>query len=261
MSLSTPDDDVVTRLRESAYAIPPAHLDARAVLATAQRALHRRRRRQTAACLAVAGVLALTVASPVHVQGVGTVTMPGGYHVRRALGVQDPDTPSPPPGVDLRELLRLFGSEPPPPQTMAEEVAGLQAHVLPVLAEHRPTWYEKSECTLLEYPRGTFSDDGTCGGRPGEKRFDDVARRDLDRILDAVERSGVPTDELANAAYGTDGSIDSVAFLRSGGGIEWNFAYLYSPGTRPPEWESALGPVTVTPIGDTGWWFEKSPND
>jgi hypothetical protein len=254
-------DDVVARLREGAHTVPPGHVDARAVLAAAQRALRRRRRRQTAACLAAAGLLGLTVASPVHVQGVGTLTMPGGYQVRRALGVQDVDAPAPAPGIDLGELLRLFTSEQPPPQTLAAEVAGLQSHVLPVVAELRPTWYEKSECTIVEYPRGTFSDDGRCGGRPGEQPFDDTAWADLDRILDAVERSGVPTDELANATYAVDGTIDSVAFLRSGGGIEWSFAYIYSPDRKPPEWESPLGPVTVTPVGDTGWWFERSPND
>ena len=47
----------------------------------------------------------------------------------------------------------------------------------------------------------------------------------------------------------------------SGGGIEWNFAYLYSPHKQPAQWESPLGPVMITPIADTGWWFEKSPND
>jgi hypothetical protein len=143
----------------------------------------------------------------------------------------------------------------------AEEVASLQTHVLPVLEEVQPTWYEQESCEVLEYPRGTFSDDGKCAGRPAEQAFDDLARADLDRLLDAVERSGVPTDELQNATYAADGSIESARFLRSGGGIKWTFAYLYSPHERPSEWDSPLGPVTITPIRDTGWWFEKSPDD
>jgi hypothetical protein len=145
---------------------------------------------------------------------------------------------------------------------MASEVARLRDHVLPVLEDLEPTWYEEGQCDILEYPRGTFSDDdGACGGRPTEQPFDAAARADLDRILDAVEQSGVPTNELTRARYAPDGTVEFVGFLRSGGGIEWNFAYLYSPDIQPAQWESPLGPVTVTPIADTGWWFERSPND
>jgi hypothetical protein len=62
--------------------------------------------------------------------------------------------------------------------------------------------------------------------------------------------------------------LDEAGTLRMGIGrlahlsaIEWNFAYLYSPDEQPALWESSLGPVTITPIADTGWWFEKPPND
>jgi hypothetical protein len=265
--------EVVARLREAAHAVPDVRFDTPAVLATAQRALRRRRRRQTVAGLGAAGLLALTVAGPVHLPGVGTLTMPGSHQVRTVLGIEAPDAPAPAagfvldaptqtePGFNLGDLLSLFSSEPPAPKTMAEEVASLQADVLPVLEEIQPTWYEEEACAILEYPRGTFSEDGKCGGRPGEQRFDDVARADLERILDAVERSGVPTNELMSARYAADGTLEAAGFLRSGGGIQWNFAYLYSPDERPREWESDLGPVTVTRIGETDWWFEKSPND
>jgi hypothetical protein len=259
--LHTPDD-VVARLREDAHAVPDVRFDTPAVVAAARRALHRRRRRQAVVGVAAAGLLALTVASPVHLPGVGTLTMPGGHEARTALGVEDPDAPAPArPGFDLDELLALFNPRPPSPETMADEVAGLRSHVLPVLEQTRATWYEDGPCDILEYARGTFSVDGECGGRPGEQPFDDAARADLDRILDAVERSGVPTNELMNATYAPDGTVETAGFLLSSGGIQWNYAYLYSPGERPREWESPIGPVTVTPIGDTGWWFEKSPND
>ena len=207
-----------------------------------------------------AGLLALTLAGPVHLAGVGTVTMPGGHQVRTLLGVEDPDAPAPDSGIDLGELLSQFLTKQPSPEQMAEEVASLREHVLPVLEELEPTWYEEGPCDILEYPRGTFSVDGACGGRPAELPFDAAARADLDRILDAVEQSGVPTDELMSARYAPDGTVESAGFLRSGGGIEWNFAYLYSPDRQPPQWESSLGPVTITPIAD-GWWFQKSPND
>jgi hypothetical protein len=254
-------DDVVARLREDAHEVPHVRFDSLAVLATARRALHRRRRRQAVAGAVVVGLCALTLASPVHLPGVGTLTMPGGHQVRTGLGLEDPAAPAPPPpGLDLSELLGNFAGQP-SPETMAKEVERLQTHVLPVLEQLRPTWYEESACDILEYPRGTFSTNGVCGGRPEEQPFDETARADLDRILDAVKQSGVPTDELIDATYAPDGTVETAGFFRSGGGIQWTYAYRYSPGGKPQGWESPLGPVTITPIGDTGWWFEKAPDD
>ena len=157
-------DDVVARLREAAHAVPDVRFDTPAVLASARRALRRRRRRQAVVGVVGAGLVALTVAGPVHLPGVGTFAMPGGHQVRVGLGVEDPDAPAPAAGFDLgelREWLAQFSSEPPSPETMAEDVAGLREHVLPVLEDVRPTWYEANQgCDVLEYPRGTFSDDG-----------------------------------------------------------------------------------------------------
>jgi hypothetical protein len=255
-------DDVVARLRD-ASAVPDVRFDTGAVLSTVQRAQRRRRRRQALVGVAAAGVLALTVAGPLRMPGVGTVTMPGGHELRTLLGVVDADAPAPPPGIDLNELLVRIGVEEPSPETMASEVERLQTEVFSVLLELQVTWYESdSVCQIITYERGTFSDDGTCGGRPGEQPFDDVARADLDRLLAAVDRSGVPTDELANAAYGAGGrDIWMAGFLRAGGGIEWVYQYIYSPRSEPPEYQTALGPTTVTPIEGTDWYFEKAPND
>jgi hypothetical protein len=253
-------DHVVARLRE-ASAIPNVHFDTPAVVASAQRALRRRRRRQAIGGVVGAGLVAMTLAGPVHLAGVGTFTVPGGHQVRSWLGVVDPDTPAPAAGFDLSELLGHFVTRPPSAEQMATDVANLGAYVLPVLEELQPTWYEDGPCDILEYRRGTFSVDGVCGGRPGEQPFDDAARHDLDRILDAVERSGVHTDELMRAEYAPDGTVESAGFLLSDASIEWNWAYLYSPDTTPPEYQTRLGPVTVTAIGDTGWWFEQAPDD
>jgi hypothetical protein len=189
--LHTPDDDVVARLRD-ASAVPDVRFDTPAVLATARQALRRRRRRQAFGGVVGVGLLALTLAGPVHLAGVGTLTIPGGHQVRTLLGVEDPDAPAPASGIDLTELLSPFDTEQPSPEQMAEEVASLRAYVLPVLEELEPTWYEEGPCDILEYPRGTFSEDGACGGRPAEQPFDAAARADLDRILDAVEQSGGP---------------------------------------------------------------------
>jgi hypothetical protein len=258
--LDTPDD-VVARLREGAHAVPDVRIDTPTVVATARQALRRRRRRQAAVGVVAAGLVALTVASPVHVPGIGTLTMPGGQQVRTVFGVEVADSPGPAPGIDLGELFALFRADPPAPETMEREVASLQTHVLPLIEEIQATWYEESACNIVEYGRGTFSDDGECGGRPGEQQFDTESRADFDRLIDAVDRSGVATKELLNATYDPDGHIESAAFDRPGGGIQWNYAYIYSPDEKPREWDSPLGPVTVTPIGDTGWWFEKSPDD
>ena len=59
----------------------------------------------------------------------------------------------------------------------------------------------------------------------------------------------------------TPGGTVTASIARTGGGIEWIFSYLYSPASRPREWESALGPVTITQIGDSDWYFEQAPND
>ena len=188
--------------------------------------------------------------------------MPGGHRLRGVLGVQDPDRPAPAPGVDLDELFAHFRFGPPSPETMAREVAALRRDVVPVVEELRPVRYlSPASCDVFEYPRGTFSDDGACGGRPGERRFDDTARADLNRLRDAVERSGVPTHELRSATYAPDGALLTASFRREESGIDWNYAYVYSPDARPAEPRTALGRVTVTPIGATGWWFERSPDD
>ena len=63
------------------------------------------------------------------------------------LGVEDPDAPAPASGIDLTELLSQFGTKQPSPEQMAEEVASLRAHVLPVLEELEPTWYEEGAAT------------------------------------------------------------------------------------------------------------------
>lgn len=254
-------DDVVALLRAGAHTVPGARFDERVVLARSRRALRRRRRWQAVVGAAAAGLFALTLASPVHLPGVGTVTMPGGHQLRSVLGLQIPDGPAPVPGINVDELVAHVGSQPPTPAKMAQEVTSLQTHVLPVLEELQATWYEVGACDILQYQRGTFSADGTCGGRPGEQRFDSVARADLDRLLAAVVRSGVPTEELLSARYARDGRLVDAGLLRTGGGIEWNYAYLYSPDERPRAWTSPLGPVTITEVGTTGWWFEKSPND
>ena len=158
-------DDVVARLREAPCRSRRAVRHS-AVLATARRALRRRRRRQSFAGVVGAGLLALTLAGPVHLAGVGTVTIPGGHQVRSLLGIEDPTGPP-------RRRHRPGGAarDSSTPAAVGRDDGrggrGPARDVLPVLEELRPTWYEEGPCDILEYPRGTFSDDGDMRRAPG----------------------------------------------------------------------------------------------
>lgn len=254
-------DDVISRLRDAAYEVPSTRLDAAAVTAAARSALRRRRRRQGAAVGTVLTAVVLTLTSPVHVPGVGTLTMPAARQARDLVGLGT-DRPVPPPGIDLRELLARWGLRAPGPDLQAREVHELQTRVLPVVAALRTTWFQVGVgCDAISYSRGTFSQDGACAGRAGERRFDDVARADLARVVDALARSDVPTRTLRDAQYAPDGTLTHAVLPRAGGGVRWNFGYVYSPDGQPPEQQTALGRTVVTPVGDTGWWLEQEPND
>lgn len=80
-------------------------------------------------------------------------------------------------------------------------------------------------------------------------------------ISQAIRAIGVPTSRLREAKFADDGTLRSVAFQRRGGGLEFVFTYIYSPGAKPEEWTSNLGPVVLTRVGDSDWWFEQSPDD
>ncbi|MBI4943145.1 MAG: hypothetical protein HY830_20565 [Actinobacteria bacterium] len=233
------NEAVVARLRDGAHDVPPARVDPGAVLDSARRALRRRRRLQSCAAVAVV-LLAGTLTGPVHLPGIGTVAVPGSATVRRIAGL---------------------GGDAPGPAATARETARLERAVLPVAQELQATWFERSSCSILVYRRGVFSASGTCTGRPGERRFDSTARTDFERLAEAVRRSGVPTDELADATYAPDGSVRTAVFLRAGGGIDQEDSYVYSPSAQPQVPRTALGPGTVTPAGTTGWWFVRTPGD
>lgn len=232
-------EELVTRLRAAVHEVPPARVDAAAVLDAARRALRRRRRLQSGLAVAVV-LLTGTLTGPVQLPGIGTVAVPGSATVRGLVGL---------------------GRNTPGPDTTARETIRLERAVLPVAEELQATWFERSSCDILVYRRGAFSASGTCAGRPGERRFDGTARADFERFAEAVRRSGVPTDEMVDAMYGPDGSVRTAVFLRSGGGVGWDDSYVYSPSARPQAPRTALGPGTVSGAGTAGWWFVRTPND
>jgi hypothetical protein len=158
----------------------------------------------------------------------------------------------------------MLFSGPPSPAEMATEVAALQEKVLPVVRELRVSWYLNDDlrCGAIEWARGKFHSAGaSCGRDDGSQVFDDQTTAAFRQLTDAIAASRVPTDRLYEAVFASDGRVQSAVFRRAGGGIDYVFKYIYSPTAKPAEWTSPLGPVVLTKIGDTGWWFERSPND
>lgn len=154
-------------------------------------------------------------------------------------------------------------TSPPSGKQQLEEVAALQAHVLPVVRDLRATWYldEGQRSGSVYWNRGNFSKVPGRGRDDGDRLFDSETEAAFNQLSDVIRASGVPTNRLAEAKFAADGTLNYASFYRSGGGISYNFTYIYSPGAKPSEWQSKLGPVVLTRIGDTDWWFEQSPDD
>lgn len=156
------------------------------------------------------------------------------------------------------------GFEPPPPaERMATEVSALETHVLPVVGELRASWYLREiTCGSIVWSRGAFTSDGRgCEPGDGAARFDPPSRAAFDRVTGAIEASRVPVTRLYEATYDAEGRVVAAAFGRRGGGLRYVYRYLYSRAGPPSAWTSPLGPVTLTRIGATAWWFEQSPDD
>jgi uncharacterized membrane protein YqjE len=152
---------------------------------------------------------------------------------------------------------------PPSAGQQAEEVAALEAQVLPVVKDLRATWYlnEGIKNDSIYWKRGKFTRDRERARQDGDSLFDDETEAAFEQFNNAIRSAGVPVNRLAEAKFAADGTLKYASFHRSGGGITFVFAYIYSPGAKPPEWTSKLGPVVLTRIGDSDWWFEQSPDD
>jgi len=160
-------------------------------------------------------------------------------------------------------LLESASTSPPSAQQQSEEVAALQTHVLPLVKNLRVTWY-LNEGLLggsINWKRGAFSTDRARARDEGFQVFDDETTRAYKQFADAISASGVACDRLNESRLADDGAVRFASFQRRGGGITYVFTYIYSPGTRPPDWKSTLGPVVLTRIGNSDWWFEQSPDD
>lgn len=157
----------------------------------------------------------------------------------------------------------LGNTEAPSATQQAAEVAALQTHVLPVVKNLKVTWYlnEGMRGGSINWKRGNFSTDRAHSREDGFQLFDDETAVTYKQFAQAISASGVPTNRLAEAKFADDGTLRFASFQRRGGGITYVFTYIYSPGAKPPEWQSKLGPVVLTRIGDSDWWFEQSPDD
>lgn len=154
-------------------------------------------------------------------------------------------------------------TSPPSAQQQSEEVAALQKHVVPVVTDLRATWYlnEGIRHDSIYWKRGKFTRDPDRARQEGDNLFDSETEAAYEQFTNAIRASGVPINRLAEAKFAADGTLRYASFYRSGGGITYVFTYIYSPGAKPTEWQSKLGPVVLTRIGDSDWWFEQSPDD
>lgn len=160
-------------------------------------------------------------------------------------------------------LFASTATSPPSARTQSEEVAALQTHVLPLVENLQVTWYlnEGSRGGGLSWKRGDYSTDRAYAREDGFQGFDDETAAAYKRFAAAISASRVATSRLNDALFADDGTVRFASFQRRGGGFRFVFTYIYSPGVRPSEWRSTLGPVVLTRIGKSAWWFEQSPND
>lgn len=235
------DDAVVAYLRANAPGLPAARFDPRAITARARRALRRRRLRASVVSVAAATsvYLALALAGPMAVPGLGSVAVPGSDALRPA--VRD-----------------FFPGTVPGPDQWHEDVARLEADVLPVVEELELFYYllepgslfDPGECRILEYPRGQYRDgDPKCRDLVP---FDDQARMDFDAVTRAVERSGVSVERIFRSRGAIYIRLPDYSWQ-----YNWAYVYLSDVDTPPParfpgeEWTHIRG----------DWWFHRAHDD
>jgi len=235
-----PDDAIVARLRAGAPGLPAAPFDARAVTARARQASRRYRRRISVVTAILAGTLtgylALALAGPLPVPGLGTVSVPGGAAIRSMVG-------------------DLIPGQPPGPDEWQADVDRLEAEVLPVALELDLSYYDLDEvpCRILWYSRGHYGDPGECAGEPGGPQwspFDAEAVADFDRLTDVVERSGVAIERIQR-----DPDRGGLRFWLASS-WQYNWMYVYMPEVRATQFPGG----EWTHIGGD-WWFLRAQDD
>ena len=170
-------------------------------------------------------------------------------------------------GIAIVGLLALAlpvgcAHKPPSAQTQAEEVARLEAHVVPVVDELEVRRYldEGPSRNAILYPPGEFQDGDDGNGSPTEpyRPFDARVRSDFDRIHAAIEASDVDTHRF-DASFTAEGALRTVSFRHEESDWNWNWVYLYDPNDTIAK-DLARGAPTYTQInGD--WWLVTEVDD
>ncbi|GAA4472315.1 hypothetical protein [Phytohabitans houttuyneae] len=249
MSHQLRDDDVVARLQAGAPGYPAAGPDAERTLATARRALRRRRVRQAFGSVAAvaAMVVGLTAIDPIELPGLDTTVMPGGSDSL-------PDQGDPP----------VY-----PRERMLQDIADLEAEVRPVAEDLALTMYidEKSgwgrpACRVFTWSRGAFRDRHSECANPDDPElpFDTASAAAFTQVSGAIERSGVDVYRIENGGWGP-----GMSFHLRDSSWHWNWYYSYIPGTAadaPPEerTQTALGVRRQVHVSGN-WWFTVEPDD
>ena len=154
----------------------------------------------------------------------------------------------------------LGSPRPPDPAQMAAE-AGRLEQVLPLLEELGVTGFTAEDgCAWVIYARGGFFDGGESCQPGGAGPFDDIARADHARLLEAIEAAGAPTRRLLNATIGSDGRLSAALFLHSAHPFPSYWTYLYDPGNVEPKVDGGRLEVRHTRV-NAGWWFVSSLDD
>ncbi len=152
------------------------------------------------------------------------------------------------------------GSKPlPGPAEMAAE-SGRLDQVVPLLGELGVTAFTaEGGCAWIIYARGGFFDGGE-GCQPGDARpFDDVARVDHARVLDAIEAANAPSRRMSSA-IGPDGRLRTARFLHAAHPYPDYWEYVYDPDDVEPKVDG--GPLEFRHIRlNAGWWFVSSLDD
>jgi len=154
----------------------------------------------------------------------------------------------------------LGSARPPDPAQMAAETGRLD-QVLPLLEELGVTRFTAEDgCTWIIYARGRFFDGGESCQPGGAGPFDDAARADHARLLEAIEAAGAPTRRMLNATIGSDGRLGTALFLHSAHPFPSYWTYLYDPGNVEPKVDGGRLEVKHTRV-NAGWWFVSSLDD
>jgi hypothetical protein len=230
------DDAVVDYLRTRAPGLPTARFDAGSVTSRARGALRRRRLRNVVLVVAgaAAAYLALALAGPLPVPGLGATNVPGDGGIRDDVG---------------------SSGDPRSSDKWQADVDRLETEVLPVVEDLRLSYYhlepahgQEGPCRNLEYSRGDFSDPG-CREM---KAFDPTAVADFDEVTGAVERSGVAVERIYR--YG-----DWVFVQLEDTSWQYNWQYVYMPNlvTPPPTNRPEENWTQIR--GD--WWIHRAHDD